>query len=242
MKFLGDYHTHTVYSHGKGSVEDNVRAALNKGLKEIAIADHGMGHISYGIKRSKIKKLRKEIDSVQKKYPEIKILMGIETNLTSLEGDIDLPDEYRDYFDIVLMGFHKAVWPRDLKSAYYLFFKNILAPIIPGLGRRLRDMNTQAMTRAVERHKIDVITHPGAKINIDTRLLAQKAAARGTLLEINASHGYMKEEYVQAAKEQGAKFIINSDAHKPRDVGNFAKAIDIVKRTGLKKEDIYNML
>ena len=25
--FYGDYHTHTIYSHGKGSVEDNVLAA-----------------------------------------------------------------------------------------------------------------------------------------------------------------------------------------------------------------------
>jgi len=242
VKFIGDYHTHTVYSHGSGSVEDNVRVALSKGLNEIAIADHGISHISYGIKRSQIKKLRQEIDNVQKKYPDIKILMGIETNLTSLDGDIDLPYEYRDYFDIVLMGFHKAVWPKDFKSGYYLFLKNLVAPIMPELSRRLRELNTLAMVRAIERHKIDIITHPGAKINIDTRLLAQKAAARGTLLEINASHGYMREEYVRVAKEQGAKFIVNSDAHKPDDVGNFAKAIDIVKKAGLKKEDIVNML
>ncbi|MDD6540033.1 MAG: PHP domain-containing protein, partial [Firmicutes bacterium] len=36
-----DLHTHTTYSHGKGSVEDNVREAFNKGLEYIAISDHG---------------------------------------------------------------------------------------------------------------------------------------------------------------------------------------------------------
>ena len=39
----GDYHTHTTYSHGKGRVEDNVKAAIAAGLREIAITDHGPG-------------------------------------------------------------------------------------------------------------------------------------------------------------------------------------------------------
>lgn len=41
MEILGDYHTHTVFSHGHGSIEDNVKAAIKMGLKEIAITDHG---------------------------------------------------------------------------------------------------------------------------------------------------------------------------------------------------------
>lgn len=28
MEILGDYHTHTVFSHGHGSIEDNVKAAI----------------------------------------------------------------------------------------------------------------------------------------------------------------------------------------------------------------------
>ena len=49
MAFFGDYHTHTTYSHGKGSVADNARAAAAVGLKEIAITDHGLRHIIFGI-------------------------------------------------------------------------------------------------------------------------------------------------------------------------------------------------
>ena len=54
-----DYHTHTIYSpgplrsHGKGTPEENVQAAIEKGLTGIAISEHGPGHLTYGIKREK---------------------------------------------------------------------------------------------------------------------------------------------------------------------------------------------
>ena len=40
MILYGDYHTHTVYTHGHGTVEDNVKVAIKRGLKQIAITEH----------------------------------------------------------------------------------------------------------------------------------------------------------------------------------------------------------
>ena len=54
-RMIYDHHTHTVYSHGKGTIEDNVRVASEKGLSSIAITDHGPGHLTYGIKMEKYK-------------------------------------------------------------------------------------------------------------------------------------------------------------------------------------------
>ena len=51
-KMIFDYHTHTTFSHGKGSIEDNVKAAVAAGLSGIAITDHGPGHLTYGVKGS----------------------------------------------------------------------------------------------------------------------------------------------------------------------------------------------
>jgi histidinol phosphatase-like PHP family hydrolase len=50
MQILADYHTHTKYSHGKGTIEENVLEAISKGIKTIGISDHGYKHLAYGIK------------------------------------------------------------------------------------------------------------------------------------------------------------------------------------------------
>ena len=46
MRVFADYHTHTVYSHGKNTVEENVVAAINANLKKIAISEHASSHSS----------------------------------------------------------------------------------------------------------------------------------------------------------------------------------------------------
>ena len=45
MQILADYHTHTKYSHGKGTIEENVLEAISKGIKTIGISDHGYKHL-----------------------------------------------------------------------------------------------------------------------------------------------------------------------------------------------------
>ena len=61
-ELLYDLHTHTTYSHGKGSIEDNVREAFNQGLEFVAISDHGPGHLFYGINRNEIVNMRNDIE------------------------------------------------------------------------------------------------------------------------------------------------------------------------------------
>ena len=64
-KMTFDYHTHTIFSHGKGTIADNVEAARSKGLKGIAITDHGPGHLTYGIKREAVPEMRRQIEELK---------------------------------------------------------------------------------------------------------------------------------------------------------------------------------
>lgn len=242
MKIFADYHTHTIYSHGKGTIKQNVEAAIKKGLKEIVISDHGPAHVFYGVRKKQLKEMRKEIDKLQSEYPQIKIMLGVEANIISCDGDIDVDEEDIKLIDKLLVGFHNGAMPKDFNSFYNLSIKNKLSKIIPLFKMECRRLNTEALIKAINKYNIFIITHPGAKVDIDTRLLARAAAKRGTILEINSSHGYMTSEYVKIAMEEGAYFAIDSDAHNPKDVGNFAKGIEIAKKAGLSEDRIVNAL
>jgi putative hydrolase len=242
VNVVADYHTHTIYSHGKGTILDNVIAARKKGLKRIAIADHGFGHFGFGIKLDDLPHIRQEIDEINRRFDDIQVLLGIEANLTGVNGEIDIPDELLGTFDIILMGFHKAVFPNSIRDGWNLFLRNAIDSINPFGGRQLRQQNTRAIINAIMRYPINIITHPGAKIDIDSRLLARASAERNVALEINASHGFMSVEYVKIAMEEGASFVINSDAHVPKNVGVFDKGIRIAREAGLPPERIINTL
>jgi putative hydrolase len=106
--------------------------------------------------------------------------------------------------------------------------------------KRIRHINTMAMIRAIERYPIHTIVHPGAKIDIDTTLLAKYAAKHNVFMEINSSHEFMTVEYAKLAMEEGAFFVINSDAHTPSRVGDMSRGISIAQAVGIPSRRILN--
>ena len=64
IEIYADYHTHTKYSHGKGTIMENVLVAKSKGLTEIAITDHGLRHIAFGVRANRIERMRDEIAAI----------------------------------------------------------------------------------------------------------------------------------------------------------------------------------
>ncbi|AFS79032.1 PHP domain-containing protein [Gottschalkia acidurici 9a] len=241
MKIFGDYHTHTVYSHGKGTIRDNVESAIKKGLKEIAICDHGPDHMFFGVKKENFKKMRQEIDELNDEYKNIKILLGVEANVISFEGEIDVDDEILRLIDILLVGFHFGSRPKTLKDAYNMYIFNKVLSKSRIIRKKSRYLNTKALINAINNYNIDLITHPGAKVNIDTIELARAAVKRGTALEINSSHGYLTVDGIKAAMNENVNFMINSDAHTKERVGDVQSGINRAIEAGLNKNQIINI-
>ena len=235
MQILADYHTHTVYSHGKGTIEDNVREAISKGIKTIGISDHGYKHMTYGIKYKDIYKMREEIDSLKLKYKNIDILLGIECNILDDSGNIDVDENILKVVDYIMAGYHFGSTPTSIKGVInhcdnYLF-----------KTKKAKQYNTKGIINAMRKHNIFAITHPGDKGEVDIVEIAKVAKETDTRLEINGGHGFLSVKQIEAIKSIKNKYIIGSDAHVPENVGNFDLAMKIIEEANLDVSLVENI-
>ena len=144
MQILADYHTHTKYSHGKGTIEENVLEAISKGIKTIGISDHGYKHLAYGIKLNDIYKMREEIDKLNEKYSNIEILLGMECNILDSYGNIDINDKIIENCDYIMAGYHFASTPTSLKSMFNHCNNYMIK------NEKSKDYNTKAIINAMK--------------------------------------------------------------------------------------------
>ena len=253
-RMVFDYHTHTTYSHGfitphgKGTVEQNVQAAIARGLEEIAISDHGPGHLFYGIKRKNFDALRHDIDESQKLHPEIKIWMSCETNLTGTGNHLDVSPEEAKKFDFLVGGYHYGVMnchaPENWVLAKWHYQdggNNGLAVETSARYEKMREINTEMYVKALHENNLRILSHPGDKGPVDIREVAKACAETDTWMEINTWHMHLTVEEIMIAMQEDVKFVISSDAHTPDRVGSYLKGLERAFKAGLDPERIVNI-
>ena len=239
-----DLHTHTIYSHnhhGKGTIEENVQEAIAAGLSKIGISDHGPGHVGYGILRKKIPQMRKEIDELKPKYPQIEILMGVEANVINRSGKLDLREEEWPYFDYVIAGYHYGAFDEEPARDLVLHSKNWVLNKFGTTTKALKRFNTDLMVRAVYENDLYALTHPGDKQKIYIEEVAKACEDRKVLMEINNSHPFLTTETIAICAEYDVGFIIGSDAHSPYRVGHCENAVARIKEAGLDPSRVVNL-
>ena len=242
MILLGDYHTHTKYSrhrHGKGTVLENASVALNKGLKQIAITDHGFNHLIYGVRRKDMHNVKEDILNARE-VTGVDILLGVESNLISCDGKVDVVEQDFEYLDILLMGFHRLVKMKSIKDKFDLSYANMLgSPYKPSAERLNR--NTTAFLKALDKYPIDVITHLNYGFPTDTLAVARMAKDKGTLVELNGKRINFTDQELEIMASEGVKFIVNSDAHSPQRVGECNNALNLIFRLGIPLSRVVNI-
>ena len=242
MLLYGDYHTHTTYSrhnHGKGSVLENASVAANKGLKQIAITDHGFNHQFYGIRRKDIPELKEDILNARE-VTGVDILLGVEANLISLDGNVDVREEDYEFLDIFLMGYHRMVKTTTYKDKVLLNYANDMAKIFrPSMEKINR--NTTAFLKALDKYPIDIITHLNYGFQTDTLAVAKMAKQKGVYVELNGKRINFTDEEILTMASEGVKFIVNSDAHRPERVGEVNNGLDIIYRLNIPLSQVANV-
>lgn len=233
-RLIADYHTHTRYSvvgpylHAKGSIMENVAAAHAEGLSELAITDHGPREI-YGLDPAKLPKMRAEIAEAEARYPDVKVLLGVEANIMNSPNGLDVEPEHIADYDFINAGYHYGV-PKCHMILNWLAF-NLPCP------RRIRErssrQNTELAIRALRNNNIRILTHPGDKAFFDMDALGRVCEETNTLVEINARHKRPNVEDIKILAKYAVSFVIDSDAHRPEQVGRYVKSVQLALEAGV---------
>lgn len=241
FRITADYHTHTIYSrvgpyfHGKGKIVENVAAAVGKGLKEVAITDHGPTDF-YGLSLKNIPQMREDIAEAVKRFPRIKVFLGVEADIVDTPNGLDVAPEDFALFDFVNAGYHYV--PNCHMIQNWLAFR---FPCPKSIREKLRKQNTERIVKALRCNDIKILTHPGDKAYINTHAVAKACEETGTLVEINARHRHPDCEELRIFASYNVKFVISSDAHRPEKVGRYMKSMALALDAGIDPARIVNI-
>lgn len=231
-----EYHTHTFYSDGKGTMEQNVQMARKIGLKTIGISDHGYRHMGFGVKYKDYPKMKEEILRLREKYPDIEILLGVEANILDDSGEIDVDDFILQYVDYVMAGYHFGSAITKMRG-----LRNHICNYIKPLKNLEIEYNTRALVNAMRRNNLFILTHPGDKGRIDTLEVAKVAKETDTILEINTHHPNLSVEQLKLIKDMDLKFSVGADAHHPTHIGILDQAYQNILKSGISVDKIINL-
>jgi len=222
----GEVHCHSTWSDGRNSIEEMARAALDRGYEYLAITDHSQSlGVANGLTPERLRRQRQEIEQVQARLPDIRLLHGTEMEIKA-DGTLDYPDEVLAELDFVVASVHTGL-------------------------RQDRDTLTRRALAAINNPHVKLLGHPSGRLlprreagDFDMEAVMQAAAQSGTMLEVNASPERLdlSDAHVRRAVELGVKLVINCDAHSVDDFDNLHFGVATACRGWASAEHIANTL
>jgi DNA polymerase (family 10) len=214
----GDLHMHTDWSDGRGTLEEMVLAAKERGRKYIAICDHARR-----LRDGRLERQTEEIAAMNERVSGITVLAGIEVDIRG-EGSLDYDDEALAQRDWVMASIHSGFdQPRE----------------------RLTDRLVAAMENP---HVDCIGHPTGRKINrrppyeLDLERVFEKAVETGTFLEINAQPDRLDltDNHARAAVEAGVRIVVSTDAHRVHELDNLQLGVAQARRGWVTADQIVN--
>jgi DNA polymerase (family 10) len=221
---VGDLHMHTTASDGKATLREMAVAAIERGLKYIAITDHSPRvSMANGLNPARLREQWAEIDRLNREFDDFTILKGIECDILE-KGGMDLPDDVLAEADWVVASVHYG-------------------------QQQSREQITERILGALENPHVDIIAHPTGRIigrresyAVDLDKVFAAAARNGKLMEINANPARLDLDDVAAAaaKRSGIPIVISSDAHSTSGLDVLRYGVLQARRAGLTAADVAN--
>ena len=221
----GDLHCHSNWDGGANSIQELVKAAQELGYQYLGISDHTeFLRIEHGLDEKKLAQQRKQIDKLNSKLKNFKILQGAETNILK-DGSIDIKDEALKKLDYAIAGVHSSF-------------------------KMEREQMTERIIRAMKNPYINIVSHPTGRIlkrrdefQCDFDKILKAARESKVILEVNSypERLDLNDQNIRRAKEAGVKMVINTDAHHKDQLGYIELGIAQARRGWAEREDIINV-
>lgn len=218
-----DLHVHTISSgHAYSTLKEYVDFGRSQGMEVIGFSDHGPampgGPNIFHIGNQTV---------IPRKVDGVTILRGVEANILSVKGEIDISEKYIKRLDYCIASLHDVVIrPADAVT------------------------NTQAMIEAVRNPYVDIIGHSGnPRFPIDVDTFVEACKEHNKVIEINNS-SFVSDSRVgskafcyaiaEKANKLGVKMILGSDAHIAYALGGFEHSLKLVSDLNIDSELIIN--
>ncbi len=220
----GTFHNHTTESDGVATLEQMAAKAQKMGLEYLGISDHSKSaYYANGLKPDRVKKQFKEIDKLNEKINNFRILKGSEVDILG-DGSLDFPDSLLAEFDFVIASVH---------SKFNMSEKEMTKRVITALKNKYVTMIGHPTGRLIP-------TREPYPINLHELVIA--AADYGKALELNANpHRFdIDWKICKYAKSKGVPVSINPDAHSTEGLEDLEYGIGIARKGWLTKENVLN--
>lgn len=222
----GDLQMHSDWSDGKNTIEEMLQGCRRRGYEYFALTDHSKAlAMTGGLDARRLRQQWREIDNLQERYPEIRILRSQEVDILA-DGTLDLEDEMLEQLDLVVVSVH---------SRFELSPKRQTARIL----------------RAIQHPQVNVLAHPTGRlinrrppIEFDLDEVLQCARQEGVVVELNAHPDRLdlKDSHLMRAREVGVKVAIDTDAHRVEDLDLMRYGVEQARRAWLTRSHVVNTL
>ncbi len=189
----GIFHNHTTRSDGSATLEAMVQACHGLGFEYIGISDHSRSAFyAQGLHLDALGEQEAEVRELQKKYPDVRIFWGIESDILA-DGSLDYDEEVLRRFDFVIASVHSrfgmdqaAMTERILKAIRNPFTRFLGHPT--GrllLGRKGYALDMEKIIQEAAKHQVavELNAHP-SRLDLDWRWGPQMRRY-GTMTSIN---------------------------------------------------------
>lgn len=220
----GEFHCHTTWSDGSGTLEEMTASAIAHGYQFLGISDHsgGLG-VAGGLNRDRLREQRAAIEAIRPLRPELRIYASSEVEVAR-NGNLDFDDETLAALDVVIASLHVGL-------------------------RQPRQELTDRLVGILENPNVDIIAHPSGRLieqrpggDFDWDCIFTMAAKTGTVLEINADPARLdlSGDNARRALAAGCRLTINCDAHHPDGFDSLEYGVATARRAGATALDIIN--